>query len=109
MALILLAGAALFALVMALVPHPPELPVSDKTQHMLAFAVLAALALPAFPRVHPVVIATWLAGFGALIEILQEIPSLHRDSSFLDWIADMTAVIVVLALGSPLRRHFRDS
>jgi VanZ family protein len=104
---LLLVGASLLALVMALVPHPPELPMSDKTQHMLAFAVMAGLALPALPRVHPLAIAVWLAGFGALIEILQEIPALHRDSSFADWIADMIAVTIVLILGAPLRRRLR--
>jgi len=37
--------AAAFALVMAIVPHPPELPgqPSDKVQHIVAFATLALL------------------------------------------------------------------
>lgn len=96
----------MFALVMALLPHPPDVlgKLSDKLQHVTAFAVLAALALPAFPRT-----AAWrtfllLAIFGAVIELLQDIPDLHRDSSFYDWLADCGAVLAVLAIGAPLRR-----
>ena len=42
-------GAALFALIMALDPHPPSFPgePSDKVEHMIAFAVLAALGAAA--------------------------------------------------------------
>ena len=36
--------------------------------------------------------------FGALIEVAQSIPALHRDCDILDWAADTTAVMVALAL-----------
>lgn len=107
MLLVLLFWAALlFAFVMATLPRPPQLPgaPSDKVQHILAFSVLTALALAAYPRAHPLRIAVWLAVFGAAIELVQTIPFLHRDGSWLDWAADCAAVLVVLALGVPLRR-----
>lgn len=102
-------AALLFALVMALLPRPPQLPgnPSDKVQHILAFAVLTVLALAAYARTSPVVIGLGLAVLGGLIEFAQLIPSLGRDGAWLDWAADCGAVIVVLALAVPLRVYLR--
>jgi hypothetical protein len=36
--------------------------------------------------------------FGALIEIAQMIPQIHRDSDPLDWLADSAASLTVLAI-----------
>ena len=93
------AGAA-FALVMALVPHPPHVPgePSDKVQHIIAFATLATLAAWAYRRTSLIRIVVGLSLFGALIEVLQAIPMLHRDSDVLDWIADTLACAFVLAV-----------
>jgi hypothetical protein len=89
-------SAAAFALVMALLPKPPSAGVGDKAMHMIAFAVLASLASHAYYRTSLVKIGIGLAGFGALIEVLQAIPGLGRDSSAMDWAADCTAIAVVL-------------
>lgn len=91
-------GAAAFAFIMALLPKPPQVPgnPSDKIQHMIAFGVLASLASHAYFRTSLVKIGFGLAGFGALIEVLQTIPVLHRDASAIDWMADCAAVAVVL-------------
>ncbi|GGD95603.1 hypothetical protein GCM10011515_14350 [Tsuneonella deserti] len=91
--------AAAFALVMALLPHPPSLPLEpgDKVQHMLAFFTLGALAAGGW-RNRPVPVFVALAGFGAAIELLQSIPSLHRDAQWSDWLADMGATAVALGL-----------
>lgn len=93
-------AAALFALVMASLPRPPQLPgdPSDKVQHILAFAVLAALAASAYARTALVRIALGLSAFGALIELVQTIPALHRDASWLDWLADTVSAAAVLGL-----------
>lgn len=93
-------AAAIFALVMALLPQPPHLPgsPSDKVQHILAFSVLAALAVSAYPAVRLPRIGAVLSLFGASIEALQVIPQLHRDASGLDWLADTAAVAIVLSL-----------
>lgn len=91
-------AAALFALVMALLPHPPHVPgePSDKVEHMAAFAVLGLLGSIAYRRLSALQLVIALSGFGALIEVLQAIPSLHRDSDPLDWIADTVACLVVV-------------
>ncbi len=51
---LLLAAATIFAVTMALLPHPPNVvEVGDKYQHMAAFGtltILYALAFPATPR-----------------------------------------------------------
>lgn len=92
-------AAVCFAFVMAIVPHPPELPgkPNDKVQHIIAFAALAALGSFAYFSA-PIRLLVGLSLFGALIEVVQAIPALHRDSDVLDWLADTAAVLVVLAL-----------
>jgi len=91
-------AAALFALVMALIPHPPQLPgePSDKVEHMAAFATLGVLGSFAYPRLKAVWLLVALSVFGAFIEVAQAIPALHRDSDPLDWLADTVAAAVVL-------------
>lgn len=83
---------------MAIVPHPPELPgePNDKVQHIIAFATLALLGSFAYPRTALIRLLAGLSLFGALIEVVQAIPMLHRDSDLLDWLADTIAVLVVL-------------
>jgi len=100
--------AATFALVMASLPHPPRLTgdLSDKVQHILAFAVLALLAALAYPRAPKWLLAAGLSLFGAAIEAVQAIPALHRDSDWLDWLADTAAVLAVLALVFAVRPLF---
>ena len=93
-------AAALFALVMALLPHPPEVPgePSDKIQHAVAFATLGLLGAFAYPRLSTVRLILGLSMFGAFIEVAQAIPVLHRDSDPLDWLTDTIACAVVLVL-----------
>jgi VanZ family protein len=92
-------SAAAFAFVMAVLPHPPELPgdPSDKVQHVAAFATLGLLGTLAYPRLSAPKLVVRLSLFGAFIELVQAIPKLHRDSSVLDWIADTIACAIVLA------------
>ena len=90
--------AVAFAFVMAVLPHPPQLPgaPSDKVQHIAAFLVLGCLASFAYPRTSPVYLAVGLSLFGALIEVVQMIPSLNRDGDPFDWLADTAAASLVL-------------
>jgi VanZ family protein len=92
--------ALIFAFVMASLPKPPPLPgePGDKLLHVLAFATLAALIVPAYPRSCPIWLFCALAIFGALIEVVQMIPSLGRQASLDDWIADIAAAGVVLII-----------
>lgn len=98
-------AAACFALVMALLPRPPQLPgaPSDKIQHIVAFCVLTALAVGAYPKARLLALCAALSAFGALIELLQAIPQLNRDASIADWAADTMAVAFVAGLISLLR------
>jgi len=92
-------AAAIFAFVMAAIPHPPDIPgnPSDKLQHIAAFATLSLLGAWAFPRLSLIQLLLRLSLFGAFIELVQAIPFLHRDSDPLDWIADTLACVAVLA------------
>lgn len=91
-------AALIFAGVMALLPQPPQLPAipSDKVQHIIAFATLAGLAAAAYPSSSLMRLLATLSVYGALIEILQAIPTLHRDSDPVDWAADTVASALVL-------------
>jgi VanZ family protein len=93
-------AAATFAFVMAVLPHPPEVPgqPNDKVEHVVAFATLAALASFAYSRTSLPRLLVGLSLFGALIEVVQAIPALQRDSDIKDWVADTVAVAVVLGL-----------
>lgn len=100
LARIALFAAAAFALVMASLPQPPQLPgaPSDKVQHIIAFLTLGALAALAFPTRSIIRLCIALGLFGGVIELVQMIPALNRDASWLDLAADMGAAIVSLAL-----------
>ena len=104
-------AAAIFAFVMAVIPHPPDIPgePSDKLQHIAAFMTLTALGAWAFPRVALIQLMLRLSFFGALIELAQAIPFIHRDCDPLDWLADTAACLVVIVAISWLRRRARSS
>jgi VanZ family protein len=91
-------AAAIFAFVMAVLPHPPEIPgePSDKVQHVAAFATLGVLGAWSYAGTALSQLLLRLSLFGAAIEIVQAIPALHRDSDVKDWIADTLACGIVL-------------
>jgi VanZ family protein len=97
-----------FAATMALLPMPPRVPIDrfgDKFEHMLAFAVLAALVQLAYPAASRLRLALWLSLFGAGIEVAQAIPFLHRDSDLRDWLADTAVLAPVLGIPALLARR----
>ncbi len=91
-------AAALFSLFMAGLPQAPVIPgeLNDKFQHMLAFATLAALGSAAYPRTNLFVLLIGLSAFGGAIELYQMLPSVSRDASWKDWIADTVSAGTVL-------------
>ena len=103
-------AAAVFAFVMAVLPHPPEVPgePNDKVQHIAAFATLTLLGGFAYPATALLQLLIRLSLFGAAIEVVQAIPALHRDSDFWDWVADTAAVSVALLLVWAVRRRISD-
>ena len=106
---ILLVGALALAVTMALLPHPPKVPIdSDKYQHMLAFGTLTILSVLAFPQTPLLRIGERLSFLGAMIEVVQSIPVLHRDCDIMDWVAD-TAVIIGMLVVVAISRRLRSS
>lgn len=96
------------AAVMACLPQPPHLPtdrLGDKFNHVLAFSVLSALAAVSWPQAPRWRTIERLSFFGALIEVAQSIPALHRDCDIRDWIADTLAVMVVTGIAALLARR----
>jgi hypothetical protein len=90
---ILFWSAMAFAIVMAVLPHPPEIiEASDKLQHMAAFGTLTLLAAAAYPGTELLRVAERLTLVGAVIEVVQSIPSLHRDCDIKDLLADVAAI-----------------
>lgn len=100
--------AVLTTLFFAWLPHPPVLIAYDKAQHGLAFAVLAVLGRTAYPRYPWQFLLLTLAGLGALIELVQLIPQLHRTCDIYDWYADVFAILIGLALHTSITL-FRSS
>ncbi|MEH3104336.1 MAG: hypothetical protein PGN12_10560 [Sphingomonas phyllosphaerae] len=98
-----------FAVGMALMPHPVQIAeVGDKWQHMAAFGTLTLLSVLAFPTSSLLRIGERLSFLGAMIEVLQSIPSLHRDCDIMDWVADTTiivAVLIVVRIGRGAQRR----
>ncbi|MDT0508795.1 hypothetical protein [Novosphingobium sp. MMS21-SN21R] len=101
-----------FALVMAVLPKPPELPtddLGDKFQHMMAFFTLTVLAGAGWPRLSLWRAALLLSLVGAGIEVVQAIPVLHRDSDWRDWVADSAAIAAALVPVVLFRKAWRAS
>jgi len=92
-------AALLFTFYSAVIPPPRALQLVpwDKAEHFIAFYGLTGLAAAAFPKRSLIVIAVSLSGFGALIEFVQGLPTVHRDRDFWDWVADSIAIIAALA------------
>jgi len=92
-------AALIFTFYSAVAPpaHVVHLVPWDKATHFIAFYVLTGLAVAAFPRRNLIVVAAALSAFGALIEIVQGLPMVHRDRDFWDWVADTIAISCALA------------
>ena len=69
----------------------------DKAEHFTAFYVLTGIGAAAFSRRPLWLVGALLSAFGALIEIVQATPLVHRDCDFWDWVADTLGVLAVIA------------
>lgn len=107
---VLLIVAGVTAIVMAVLPNPPQLgpeDLNDKIRHMTAFATLSLLAARGFPQASLWRIGERLSFLGALIEVVQSIPVLHRDCDILDWVADTVAIAAALLFVAWIRERRR--
>lgn len=103
-------AALAFTVVMATLPHPPALATaSDKVNHGIAFFVLTALHKLAYRDFGFWTRVLVMAALGGLIELVQMVPDLHRDAEWLDWAADVVAVLVASCLVSVLVPRERTS
>lgn len=87
------AAALACTLFCALRSQPVRIPVNENLQHMAAFGALmvsgGAIARRPRPRV---MLAAGLLLLGGAIELLQALPSIHRDADVVDWLADAAGV-----------------
>ena len=85
---------ALAVLVLALVPSPPPMITTgwDKSNHLLAFGVMAWLGCKAFPQRLTNVLPGLLA-YGVLIEIMQSFTP-NRTAEWLDLFADCLGILL---------------
>ena len=90
---------AAFILFLAASPNAYPIPSSswDKANHFAAFLVLAVLLDRAHQRLGLPGILIALGALGMTIEVIQYFLP-YRDFSLLDWLADMTGVVLGLAL-----------
>lgn len=97
--------ALLLVALASLAPLPPSAapPGSDKLEHALAFAVLAALGLRA-AQLPPRVLAFGLLAYGLGIECVQAVLP-WRDFSLLDWLADAVGIALSFAMAWFFRRR----
>ena len=73
----------------------------------MAFFMLTILSLVAFPRRSPLLIGLFLAWIGAMIELIQGLPVVHRDCDVWDWVVELIAIGAVygVILAANLRRQ----
>ncbi len=107
---VVLSAAIILTVVMAITPHEPKFlhTVNDKAQHMVAFGTLALLAAWGYRRASLFRIGERLSFLGALIEVVQAMPQVHRDCDIYDWLADTIAVAAVLGVVALARRRARQ-
>ena len=81
-------------LLLALMPAPPPMITTgwDKSNHLLAFGVMAWLGCKAFPQRLTIVLSGLLA-YGALIEIMQFLTP-NRSAEWLDLFADSLGILL---------------
>jgi VanZ family protein len=95
---------ALMVLLLALMPAAPTMPGTgwDKSNHLLAFAVLGALGFLSYPgRVAWLLLA--LLAYGGLIEVLQWFTP-GRFAEWTDWLADAVGLIIGVGVAGLLRK-----
>ena len=96
--------ATAFAYVEAIAPQARSVHVArwDKMDHMLAFFTITLLARLGFPRLRVLTLFLLMALFGAIIEISQAVPFIHRDAEWDDWFADVAATLIGLLVAWPI-------
>jgi len=92
-------AALIFTFYSAVIPPQEAVQLApwDKAEHFMAFYALTGLGVAAYPRWNLFILGALLSAYGALIEIVQGLPIVHRDRDFWDWVADTIAIAAALA------------
>ncbi len=96
--------AIVYAVAIMPAAQAPDFHAGDKINHIAAFLTLTLLGRAAYRAHPPWRLALGLSLFGALIELTQAIPALHRDASLWDWVADSCAILVALVAALAIER-----
>ena len=90
------------------VPNPPAVvpvQVSDTWLHLVAYLGLAVLLVQGIAVVRPVsrrdAVLLWAVAvvYGALDEVTQMVPALHRTAEWKDWAADVAGAAIGVLVG----------
>jgi hypothetical protein len=99
------AGSVVF---LAVVPGPlGQVIASGFQRHFLAFLILPALARATWPRVDAIKLLLAFAAFGAAIEGAQQAMQLGREAEWSDWLNDLYATMLSLAVTQPFVHGWR--
>ena len=82
-----------------------DVPASDKTHHVIAYAVLATPTAIAMPR-RVWTMALLYICLGGVIELIQ--PYVNRYGEWLDFIANMTGVLIGSVFGLLVDRYIKQ-
>ena len=110
---LLLFALVAYWLLLAALTHAPRLPptgprIGDKTAHLLAYGILAALLFLTLwvlrPRMRwlPVLALCIPLAYGAVDELTQ--PLSGRDCEFADWVADAAGAAIAVGILTVIRR-----
>ena len=78
---------------------------SDVLTHAVAFCTLTFLASASFPMISGKAVFFFLALYGLALEGAQAFPVLERDASLRDWVVDLVAIVLTLAVIHIARRN----
>lgn len=101
-------GAYIAVVVASLIPTRslPQVTLSDKVEHFIAYALLAALGAKAFPG-RPWLLAGALAANGVGVEFLQQAMGLGRQGEVLDALANTLGIAAGLGVSWLMARRGR--
>jgi hypothetical protein len=82
----------------------------DKVVHLGIFGVFAVLWLRALPRLPQRFLRIGLVGaaLAAITEIVQNLPIVHREGEFEDWVADTLGLLLAMILFYWLECHLPE-
>jgi VanZ family protein len=102
-----------FIFVLTHIDLPPGPPggINDKVAHVLAYGALAGAIYVTLWANRPAMVGLgWkvlviCAAYGAVDEWLQALPFIHRSCELLDWLADLTGILIAVGVLVAVRKY----